>query len=173
MNPSTTDKILSLLVLHQEHQDAAERLQNEAKREQKLADKIVREDLPELMRESDLTELMMTNGVRLVLREKIHASIPKQFEERAHQWLIDNGFGGLLNVVVTNRFGTDHLEDASTLARMATTEFGVPSELTTKVHPNTIKAFVREQFEAGRDVPQDLFGVFIYSEVEIKSPRNW
>jgi hypothetical protein len=36
-----------------------------------------------------------------------------------------------------------------------------------KVEPMTLKAFVREQIEKGKDVPSDLFGVYVATRTKI------
>jgi hypothetical protein len=36
-----------------------------------------------------------------------------------------------------------------------------------KVEPMTLKAFVREQIEKGKDVPADLFGVYVATRTKI------
>lgn len=39
------------------------------------------------------------------------------------------------------------------------------------VHPQTLKAFVRECFKDGREVPEDLFSLFITDHVKITNPK--
>jgi hypothetical protein len=38
-----------------------------------------------------------------------------------------------------------------------------------KVEPMTLKAFVREQIEKGKDVPADLFGVYVATRTKIQT----
>jgi hypothetical protein len=38
---------------------------------------------------------------------------------------------------------------------------------TEKVEPMTLKAFVKEQIQMGRNVPSDLFGVYVANKTKI------
>ncbi len=39
------------------------------------------------------------------------------------------------------------------------------------IHPQTLKAFVRECFKNGMDVPEDLFSLFVTDRVKITNPK--
>jgi len=46
---------------------------------------------------------------------------------------------------------------------------GYQSTQRESVEPSTLRAFVREQYEAGRELPMDLLGAFIGHKTTIKS----
>ena len=45
---------------------------------------------------------------------------------------------------------------------------GLSPQVRQSVHPSTLKAFIKEQFTSGNDVPTEPFGVYIGSKATIK-----
>lgn len=45
------------------------------------------------------------------------------------------------------------------------------TKATKAIHPQTLKAFVRECFKNGIDVPEDLFSLFVTDRVKITNPK--
>jgi len=131
--------------------------------------RVEREDLPELMREVGLSHLTLTNGVEVIVSEEVTASITEERRAAAHAWLREHNFGGLIKTLVTVPFGRGEEEDARRLASRIAEEHEVA--LTETVHPQTLKAFVKEQVEDGKPLPFDLFGVHPFSRAKIKLPK--
>lgn len=110
---------------------------NEAKENHR---KLVEEFIPDLMAELGISELKMENGSTLGVSQQYFAKIPKDRETEAFDWLKDNGFGSLIKTKVVESTG---------------------------VHHQTLKAFVKEQMEAGNEIPQETFGVFVKQVTKI------
>ena len=85
-----------------------------------------------------------------------------------YTWLRDNGFGDLVKNQVTCSFGRNEDEKASGLL-CHLNDSGYESTQREWVEPSTLRAFVREQYEAGRELPMDLLGAFIGYKTTIKS----
>lgn len=157
---------LSRLMLEQER--ALERANAAAAAAKEALTRTRREDLPELMREFGLSSIRLSSGETVTVNEDVSAAIPVAMRERAFKWLEEHGFGGLIKTELTLNYARDEREralaDAATIAELT----GRVPAMNETVHVQTLRAFIREQMEAGRTVPFDLFGVHPYSEAKIK-----
>ena len=126
------------------------------------------EVLPSLFSEVGLSELKLADGRRLKVSETYTAAPLKENREKVWSWLRDNGFGDLVKNQVTCSFGRNEEEKASGLLSHLNKE-GYQSTQRESVEPSTLRAFVREQYEAGRELPMDLLGAFIGHKTTIKS----
>jgi predicted secreted acid phosphatase len=68
---------------------------------------------------------------------------------------------------VTAKFGRGQDDIAEKVVNQLA-EQGYYAEAQKKVEPPTLKAWVREQFEKGVNIPQDLFGVYAGQRATIK-----
>lgn len=134
--------------------------------------RVEREDLPELMREVGLSHLTLTNGIEVVVTEEVTATITEERRAAAHAWLREHNFGGLIKTVVSVPFGRGEEQEARRLAEMIHDDLHHDANVDEKVHPQTLKAFVREQVEGGKPLPFDLFGVHPFSRAKIKISKG-
>ena len=132
--------------------------------------RVEREDLPELMREVGLTKLTLTDGTEVTLTEEVTAAITEERRQAAHAWLREHNFGGLIKTLLTVPFGRGEEDEARRMAERIAEEH--ECSLDEKVHPQTLKAFVREQVEDGKPLPFDLFGVHPFSRAKIKMAKG-
>ncbi len=122
---------------------------------------VAERELPDLLAEIGLTEIVLSSGRRVTVKETIRASIPKQYKLAAHQWLEENGQGGLLKRKLIVAFNREQQEAAEALMhelRDRSEPMDVKSEM--KVEPATLRAFVTRMVTEGHDIPEELFGVF-------------
>ena len=68
---------------------------------------------------------------------------------------------------VSCSFGRDEDEKARGLIDTLN-EKGYPSSQREWVEPSTLRAFIREQHEAGKELPMDLLGAFVGQKTTIK-----
>jgi len=122
------------------------------------------EDLPNLMAEVGLSEVALRDGTRVRIREEVDARITDTNREAALAWLTGHGFSGLIKSQVILR--TPH-EEISALVDTVR-QYADDLDVKEVVHPQTLKAFVREQLAAGASVPMDLFSVHPYSVAKIE-----
>jgi hypothetical protein len=84
----------------------------------------------------------------------------------AFTWLRENGHGDLIKNNVMLTFGRNQDNEAKSLIAELR-EKGHNVKQAEKVEPMTLKAFVKEQIQGGKNVPADLFGVYVASKTKI------
>jgi len=87
--------------------------------------------------------------------------------EKAYSWLRDNGHGDLIKNTLTASFNKEEDARASSLMKMFEDQ-GYTYQRKEKVEPMTLKAFVSDQIERGKDIPMDLFSIYITNKTTIK-----
>jgi len=123
--------------------------------------------LPNLFSEVGLSELKLADGRHVKVSNFYGASIKEENKEAAYKWLRDNGFGDLIKNQVSCSFGMDEDEKARGLINTLS-EKGYQSSQREWVEPSTLRAFIREQHEAGNDIPLNLLGAYIVQRTTIK-----
>lgn len=126
--------------------------------------------LPEAMRALGLTTLKLVSGEKVDVKPILRASIPAEHRDAALAWLDAHGFGDLVKHDVSASFGKGEDAEARLFLELAVAR-GVPVEDRRTVHPQTLAAFVREQDDAGAELPEQLLGVFRADVAKITRPR--
>lgn len=129
------------------------------------------DDLPELMRELGLSEIKLADGSSIKVVDEVDCNISEERRFRAHEWLTINGFGGIIKSAITVEFGRDEHEEALAAAEKIHDATGRDALLKEGVHPQTLKAFVKEQMAAGVTIPQELFGIRPYSKAKLTKAK--
>lgn len=138
-------------------ESAAAEAENIFKLKKETARILREETVPAAMQELGLQDLTLATGQKLSVKQDVYASIPPESKHAAMEWLNQHGFAGLIKVGVQTDFG----KGESARAYELFTELqrrGLPVQYGENVHPQTLKAFLREQIAKGADVPLDLFG---------------
>ena len=143
-------------------------LKEQLKKKEDYRTKLSEEVLPSLFSEVGLSELKLSDGRKIKVSEYYRAAIKVENREAAYAWMRNNGFGDLVKNQVTCSFGRNEDEKASKLVSDLN-ERGYESAQREWVEPSTLRAFVREQYEAGREIPMDLLGAYIGHKTTIKS----
>ena len=123
--------------------------------------------LPNLFSEVGLSELKLADGRHLKVGNYYGASIKDAKKEAAFAWLRNKGHGDLIKNQVSCSFGRDEDEKARGLINTLS-EKGFQSSQREWVEPSTLRAFIREQHEAGRQLPMDLLGAYVGQKTTIK-----
>lgn len=134
--------------------------------------KIAMDELPTLLRELKLKEITLADGSKIAVKKEYNAAITDERRDEALKWLTDNKFGGMIKSAVTIEFPSGKEKAAGVFARKMQKEF---DEVTLKagVHAATLKAFVKEQLEAGaKKFPLKLFGVHEYFVAKLTQPKG-
>lgn len=142
------------------------RLENDLETAKRDMRRVEQEDLPDLMQELGLATFKLTTGETIEVKPEIDCGISEERRARAHDWLTTNGFGGLIKTEVVAKFGRDEREEAVRAANL------INGEMVERVHPSTLKSFIKEQMAAGHPVPFDLFGVHPYNKVKITAAKK-
>jgi hypothetical protein len=127
--------------------------------------------LPTAMRALGLETLKLSSGETIECKAILRASIPEEHREAAFAWLEEHGFGGLIKHEVSASFGKDEDENAKAFVTAAA-GLGVSVEDKRSVHSSTLSAFVAEQDKAGRELPEQILGVFRGDVTKIKAPKK-
>lgn len=144
-----------------------ENLEEQLKKAKEELRQVAEDLLPSALEEYGLRELRMADGSIVSTATFYGASIPKERTAEAFHWLRNNAFGDLIKNTVSVSFGRDEDKAAQKLIGDLS-DRGFNTSQKEWVEPMTLKAFVKEQLEAGRDMPTDLFGVFIGKRAKIK-----
>jgi hypothetical protein len=123
--------------------------------------KIATETLPELMDSVQLLDFTTADGVQIKVTDNVQGSLPKDMTKReaALNWLKKNGAEGLIKDSITVEFDKGKAALAHDIMVEFTT-WGVDPELKEDVNHMSLKAFAREQFGAGVDVPFEALGLW-------------
>lgn len=158
-------------------QNMVRRLTQELEVAKEVEKRLEREDLPELMREVGFTSFSLNDGSKAELVEDVACNITQDNSKDAMAWLDANGFGGLIKTQMLVTFNREDRAEAVKLAqgvvdaaRKADVE--IAPVVTEKVHPATLKSFVKEELSKGTKVPFDLFSIHPYSKVKIKPGKG-
>lgn len=146
--------------------DNVARLETELEAAKKDMRRVEQEDLPDLMQELGLETFKLKSGETIEVKPEVDCGITEERRAKAHDWLTINGFGGLIKTEVVAKFGRDERDAAVACAEQ------IGGEMIERVHPSTLKSFVKEQMAAGKPVPFDLFGVHPYNKVKITAAKK-
>ena len=131
---------------------------------------IVEELIPEAMDSVGITRLETGDGKVIEVEDKIRASLNADRKEQGIEWLLANGFAGVVKHEVTVRFEKGEDEKADELCRLAEKDHVVTQKK--KVEPATLSALVREQLSNGHDVPDAYFNVYRQRVAKVKNVRK-
>jgi len=125
------------------------------------------QELPDAMQAAGLNQIVLNTGEKISINEFYNAHISKANQEVAYQWLVENGHEGLIKNEVLLKFGREEstVVDETVSALQSR---GLSPEVRQSVHPSTLKAFVKEQFTSGNDIPTEPFGIYIGTKATIK-----
>ena len=115
------------------------------------------ETIPSAMQELGLDEVKLSTGQTVSIKQDVYASISDENKPKAFAWLNEHDFGGIIKTDVIVAFGKGEQEAASALAQEMR-ENDLDASVKEGVHPQTLKAFLREQIASGSSVPLELFG---------------
>jgi len=125
------------------------------------------EIIPTMMAEMGLSHLKLMDGSSVDVKPNYSANITIANREAAFNWLRNNGLGDIIKNEILVSFGRNEDNKAADYAALAQ-ERGFQPTQKMKVEPMTLKALVRERIEAGKDMPTELFNVFVGNKTTIK-----
>lgn len=123
--------------------------------------------LPEHLLALGLIELKHVSGRKLTVEKFYQAKIPAAFEEKAFGWLEETGNDSIIKTDVGIKFGKGEKQKAEDLVKTLS-EQGLMPSIKTGIHHSTLRAFVKEQIEAGEPLPLDAFGVYVGNRIKVK-----
>ena len=136
------------------------------KDKKKDLERISGEVIPILLSEMGLSSLKLADGSAVDVKPYYAANISLKNREEAYNWLRSNGLGDLIKNEITVSFGRNEDNKAAEYANLAKGQGYQPTQKL-KVEPMTLKALVRERIENGKDMPTDIFNVFVGNRTKI------
>ena len=137
------------------------------KNKQREVERISGEIIPTLLSEMGLSSLKLADGSAVEVKPYYAANISLKNREAAYNWLRSNGLGDIIKNEITVSFGRNEDNKAADYANLAKGQGYQPTQKL-KVEPMTLKALVRERIEGGKEMPTELFNVFIGNKTTIK-----
>src|SRR6056300_244032 len=158
-----SDQVIKLRDLEDNIKVAEENL----KQLKKQADTLSGEVIPTMMTEMNISTMKLADGSAIEVKPVYGASIPADKKEEAFNCLRENGLGDLIKNEVTVSFGRNEDNKAADYAVLAQGQGYQPTQKL-KVEPMTLKALVRERVESGKEMPTELFNVYVGNKTTIK-----
>ena len=125
------------------------------------------EIIPTMMSEMGLSHLKLMDGSSVDVKPHYSATITIANKEAAFKWLRNNGLGDIIKNEISVSFGRNEDNKAADYAVLAQ-ERGFQPTQKLKVEPMTLKALVRERLEAGKEMPTEIFNIFVGNKTTIK-----
>ena len=140
--------------------------EEELKKLKEVETTLSEQTIPNLMQQAGVSLIKLKDGSSVEIKPFYAARIPSSKVEEAFEWLRTNGHGDLIKNNVMLTFGRNQDNEAKSLVAELR-EKGHNVKQAEKVEPMTLKAFVKEQIQDGKNVPSDLFGVYVASKTKI------
>jgi len=160
---SLADQVERLENLNQE----IEKKEKDLKQRKKDLEHVSGEVIPTMMSEMGLSHLKLMDGSSVDVKPNYSANITIANREGAFNWLRNNGLGDIIKNEILVSFGRNEDNKAADYAALAQ-ERGFQPTQKLKVEPMTLKALVRERIESGKEMPTELFNVFVGNKTTIK-----
>ena len=160
---SLADQVERLNTFQKEIETQEEALKQKKKDFEHLSAEVI----PTMMAEMGLSHLKLMDGSSVDVKPNYSASITIANKDAAFQWLRDNNLGDIIKNEISVSFGRNEDNKAADYASLAS-ERGYQPTQKLKVEPMTLKALVRERIEAGKELPTELFNVFVGNKTTIK-----
>tara|TARA_B110000046_G_scaffold58897_1_gene66055 strand:- start:132 stop:683 length:552 start_codon:yes stop_codon:yes gene_type:complete len=157
-----SDKVIELKRIEDEIQNAEESI-SKLKEQAKTLSQF---EIPKMMEEMHITKLKLKDGESVEIKKIYGASIPQQHQEAAFTWLRENGLGDIIKNDITVTFGRGEDNKASEYATLAQGQGFEPVQKI-GVHPQTLKAVVRERLESGQEMPSDIIKTYAGNSTKI------
>lgn len=141
-------------------------IEDQLKKEKDVESNLSENTIPNLMRKAGITMLKLADGSSVEINKKYYARIPASRQDEAFNWLREHGHEDLIKNDVSMSFGMKQDNEARSIAEDLRQK-GFDVKQKTSVHHSTLFGFVREQIEDGKNVPHDLFGVYVRDKTKI------
>jgi len=158
-----SDEVLKLRAL----EDQLKIMEEALKTKKKEIDRVSGEVIPTMLSEMGLSQLKLADGSAVDVKPFYSATISAQNKDRAYNWLRTNGLGDIIKNEISVSFGRNEDNKAANYADLAKSHGFQPTQKL-KVEPMTLKALVRERIEAGKEMPTEIFNIFVGNKTTIK-----
>ena len=151
----------------QAKQTQLELQEDSVKKTKKDIEHLSGEVIPTMLSEMGLSFLKLQDGSSIEVKTNYSATITQANKEKAFNWLRENGLGDIIKNEISVSFGRNEDNKAADYAELAKGQ-GLEPQQKLKVEPMTLKALVRERMEAGKEMPTELFNIYVGNKTTIK-----
>ena len=151
-----------------ETQKQIESAEEELKKLKDVETTLSEQTIPNLMQQAGISMLKLADGSSVEVKPFYSARIPESRVDEAFSWLRNKGFGDLIKNTVTTTFNRGQDNQVAELVKVCE-QHGFKYLQKQKVEPMTLKAFAKEQVEKGKELPFDLFGIYIANKAKLKT----
>ena len=151
----------------QAKQTQLELQEDSVKKTKKDIEHLSGEIIPTMLSEMGLSFLKLQDGSSIEVKTNYSATITQANKEKAFNWLRENGLGDIIKNEISVSFGRNEDNKAADYAELAKGQ-GLEPMQKLKVEPMTLKALVRERMEAGKELPTELFNIYVGNKTTIK-----
>ena len=159
---SLADQVRTLRDLEDQVKTDEELLKDKKKELERISGEVI----PTMLSEMGLSSLKLADGSAVDVKTYYAANISVANREAAYGWLRSNGLGDIIKNDITVSFGRNEDNKAAEYANLAKGQGYQPTQKL-KVEPMTLKALVRERIENGKDMPMDIFNVFVGNRTKL------
>ena len=165
--------LTSVAALARQIRDKEERIQSleeKLKDEKKALLKLTDEEMPAMLAEIGISSFSLDDGSTVEVKQTYGASILVDNRPAAYEWLREHGYDDVIKNTVLCQFGRGEDDLASSFAAFAQQQGYVPQQKT-EIHPQTLRAFIKERVEEGGAFPMELFGAWVGQRAVIKRSK--
>ena len=128
--------------------------------------------LPNAMLEAGgMSMFALDSGEQIKIKKDLYCSVPKEGFPAVEEWLRARGFEGIIKHQIMMQFGKGE-DDAAIRAAEILIEAGYSPTDSKTIHPQTLKAFIKEQLGQGVDIPLKTFGAHEVTKTQIILPKR-
>lgn len=126
--------------------------------------------LPDAMAAVGMSKFSLADGTAITIKEDVYASIRVDFTREAADWLDSIRCGGVVKDEVKCNLARGEMAKAKQLLDLAK-QLDVPATEKLSVHPQTLKALVKEKRAQGINFPEEYFSIADKRIAVIKAPK--
>lgn len=179
MNKDLLQRITTSIAAARAHADSITTLEQDLASSKRELRTILEHDIPEAMREADVRALTLEDGTKVRVANELRigsdgmgfATFPAEQRAAALNWLREHNLGNAIRHIVAAEFGKTEDTAAAALLQFLQQQRITHSDKES-VHPQTLKALLREQLEKGVDVPYETFGLSVVNVAKIAEVKS-
>lgn len=168
ISDAALDKIATLALDQQLREASVKNLEEKLADAKKGLRKISEELLPNAMAEVGMESFTLANGYKVTIKDDVFASIRADYKGQALGWLRDHNLGDIVKSDVSMKLTKGEDAKAADVVDLLT-EAGYNPVVSENVHPQTLKAAVKEQMALGVEFPEEFFSIAPFRKSVIKN----
>jgi hypothetical protein len=128
--------------------------------------------IPELMKTMDLASFKTNTGFTVAWKEDLKVSIPEKKQAAAFAFLRKMKADHIIKSIASVPLESKEMTKFATTFKKNFPELYRSLELEQKVHPQTLKATIKDLREKGITIPDQAFNLYVYNKTTIKGDKH-